>query len=122
MIKGQRMSIEEFKNITSHKRKSKYRNEKTEYNGVLYDSKKEAKYAQDLDLLVKGKQVEKWERQTPFTCVVNKKKICTYYADFKVWYTNGTIEVIDVKGVKTDVYKIKKKLVEALFNIKIIEV
>ena len=37
-------------------------------------------------------------------------------------YGDGRIEYVDVKGVKTDIYRIKKKLVEALYSIKIKEV
>ena len=54
------------------------------------------------------------------TLVVNGKKVCKYTADFR--YTTPSGEIIeDVKGVKTTVYRIKKKLVEALFGIEITE-
>ena len=95
-----------------HKKQSKYGNKKTEYNGVMFDSKKEAEYCATLDILKKASKKEdrvtSYERQVPFQITLNKKKICKYFADFKVLYADGREEIIDVKGVKTDVYKIKK--------------
>lgn len=107
-------------------RRSKYNNKKTFYNGVEYDSKREAEFAMQLDLLAKAsdlsQRVVRVERQVPFQVVVNDKKICKYVADFEVDYADGHSEVIDVKGFKTDVYRLKKKLVEAQFGVKIREV
>jgi hypothetical protein len=103
---------------------NKYHNIKTEYKGDTYDSKKEADYAVLLDTMKRAKGVDRvlsWERQVPYKIKIDKILICTYYCDFVVKYADGRIEHIDVKGVKTDVYKIKKKLVKALHNIDILE-
>ena len=106
-------------------RKSKYGNLKTEYNGYVYMSKKEANYAQELDYRKKEKNIEKrvlnYEKQVPFQIILNGKKICKYIADFKVFYACGRVEIIDVKGVRSNVYILKKKLVEAQYGIEIIE-
>lgn len=106
--------------------KSKYGNLKTEYNGTIFDSKKEANYAMQLDFQKKAvnpkDKVISYEKQVPFQIIVNGKKICKYLADFKVSYADRHEEIIDVKGVRTQMYSLKKKLVEAQFNIKIIEV
>lgn len=108
------------------KRNNKYGAIKTEYNGRTFDSKKEAGYAEALDFCRKAKdpkdRVVDIEYQPPFKCVVNGKKICTYKADFRVKYADGREEVVDVKGKKTAVYSLKKKLVEALFDVEIKEV
>lgn len=108
---------------------NKYGAKKTEYNGRLYDSKKEAQYASILDLskraIAPTCRVVSWEPQVRFDIVINDKKICSYYLDFLVKYADGHIEHIDVKGgraTKTAVYRLKKKLVEAVHNIKIKEV
>lgn len=105
---------------------SKYRNVQTEYNGIKYMSKKEADYAAQLDWQRKAKnpkeKVIEVEVQVPFQIILNNIKICKYLADFKVKYADGHEEIIDVKGVRTDVYRLKKKLVEAQYGIKIIEV
>jgi hypothetical protein len=107
-------------------RKSKYGNLKTEYDGYVYMSKKEANYAQQLDYLKKAKdprdKVISFERQVPFQIILNGVKICKYMADFKVIFGDGHIEIIDVKGVRTQTYRLKKKLVEAQYGIVIKEV
>ena len=105
---------------------AKYGNKQTPYKGDIYDSKLEAKYAAILDTLKsatnKAQKVVSWERQIPFQIILNGIKICKYFADFKVLYADGREEIIDVKGLKTDVYKLKKKLVEAQYGIEIIEI
>jgi hypothetical protein len=103
---------------------SKYNNKKTEYNGKIYDSKKEAKYAQELDNLKKAKDPKekivsvaeqvRYLLQEGFTDKNNNKHQPIFYiADFVVEYADGRKETIDVKSsatFQTDVYKIKKKL------------
>lgn len=105
---------------------SKYKSFKTIYNGIWYDSKKEADRAKVLDALHNAldskNRVLKVERQVPFRIAINNKHITTYYLDFRVTYADGRIEYEDVKGVKTPVYCLKKKLVEAVYGFKIKEV
>ena len=67
-------------------------------------------------------RVVEWVPQMPFQVILNEKKICKYIADFKVTYADGRVEIVDVKGVRTDVYRLKKKLVEAQYGITIVEV
>lgn len=96
------------------------------WKGEVYDSKKEMLYAQKLELLKKAvdphKRVVGVEKQIKFPFVIGGIKICTYKLDFKVTYTGNRVEYIDVKGVKTPVYRIKKKLMQALYGIDIKEV
>ena len=106
---------------------SKYRAIKTEFNGITFDSKKEAVYYRHLKLLMKAKsrneRVIEIILQPRFDIVVNDCKIGFYKADFQVYYADGTQEIIDVKGyIRTPVYRLKKKLVEAIYGIRIIEV
>jgi len=103
---------------------NKYRNRKTMYNDVLYDSMREASYARELDLRVKAKDIITWSGQPKFPIIVNEKKICTYIADFEVIKNDGTVEYVDVKGMETTVFKLKWKLVKALYpeiNFKIVK-
>jgi hypothetical protein len=58
--------------------------------------------------------------QVPYVITVNGKKICRYVADF-VYIENGKEVVEDVKGMKTPVYNLKKKLMEAVFGVVILE-
>lgn len=105
---------------------NKYLNKRTVYNGRNYHSKKEAEYAQELDLLIKAKIVEKWEPQVKIPITVNGEKICDYILDFLIHYTNGKKEYVDVKGLKKGAayqyFVIKKKLIKAIHKIEIKEV
>lgn len=102
--------------------KSKYRNKRTLYNGRLFASKKEAERAIELDLLVRSGIVKEWEAQPRFPMEHNGVKICSYVGDFRVIYPDGRIEIEDVKGMKTPMYNLKKKLVRAFYGIDIKEI
>lgn len=99
---------------------NKYYNIWTEYNGIKYQSKKEAMFAEELDLLKratnKDYKVISWERQLPFKIIVDGVYVCTYRLDFRVHYANGVIRNYDIKGMKSGVpysmFKLKKKLLE----------
>lgn len=116
----------EFKKLQKPQKRSKYNNKKTEYAGRLYDSKKEAEYAKHLEYLKHAKKLEervtKIEYQVPYKIYGGKTVCSTYFADFVVHYGDGRIEIVDVKGMKTPVYRLKKKLVEACYGLKIKEV
>lgn len=104
---------------------NKFNARKTTYNGVVYDSKKEAKRAFELDLLIKKGEIKKVETQPEFDIIINGMRVCKYKADFKVIYPDGKIVYEDVKGLKQgaayQVFRLKKKLVKAVFGIDIIE-
>ena len=103
---------------------NKYRNKKTMYNGVLYDSMKESCYARELDLRVKAKDIMTWSGQPKFPIVVNGKKICTYICDFEIMHNDGSVEYVDTKGYETSIFKLKFKLIKALYpemNFKIVK-
>jgi len=102
--------------------KSKYRSVKTECDGIIFDSKREAAYYADLMLQIKAGTVKSVERQVNFSLDVNGVHVCTYRLDFLVTMADGTMRYVEVKGYKTPAYKIKRKLVEALYAIKVEEV
>jgi len=103
-------------------KRAKYGNVKVVVDNIKFDSKKEAAYYGKLKLLQKSGDVISFELQPRYDIVVNGKKCGYYKADFKVlWKTSGE-KVVDVKGVRTAVFILKKKLVEALYGIVIIEV
>ena len=83
--------------MSTVRKPSKYRAVKTEYMGVLYDSRAEAKRAAELDMLVKTDSILWWIRQPPFTLGVPENK---YRPDFLVVRHDG-VHVEDVKGVRT---------------------
>ena len=95
--------------------KAKFNNRQTEYNGVVYQSQKEADYAAELDLRLKAKDIEGWERQVRVPLEVNGQHICNYYLDFLVHLKNGKKQWVEVKGLEMEVWKLKKKLFEAAY-------
>lgn len=114
------------KGATKSTPRNKFGAKRTEYNGRTYDSKKEAARAAELDRLRKAGEIKKIEYQPRYDIIVNDKKIAYYKADFRITYADGRIVVEDVKGYKKgaaySVFRLKKKLVEALYDIEIVEV
>jgi hypothetical protein len=95
--------------------KHKYRAVRTVCSaGHSHPSKAEAKRCGELRLLEQLGEIARLEQQPRFPCKINGTLICTYVADF-AYFDNERRVIEDVKGQPTPVYKLKKKLVEALF-------
>lgn len=60
-------------------------------------------------------------RQVEFRCDVNGRHICSYFADF-TYERKGVPVVEDVKGHPEPIYRLKKKLVEAIWDVEIVEI
>jgi hypothetical protein len=99
---------------------NKYRNIKTEVDGITFHSKKEAARYSDLKLLERAGQIKDLRIQVPFLFELNDVRICKYFADF-VYRENGKEVVEDCKGKRTKDYMIKRKLMKAFFAIEILE-
>ena len=99
----------------------KYKNKKTEIDGIMFDSKKEGSRYLDLKLLENLGEISELELQPKYDFIVNDVKICSYRADFRYREKDGTQVVEDVKGFKTSMYKLKKRLMLAFYGIKIRE-
>ena len=97
---------------------SKYKAVRT--NG--YASKKEAKVAATLQLLAKAGNITEYREQVRFLLVPGrgKERDITYVADF-VYREDGREVVCDVKGFRTPVYALKKRMMSLLLNIQILE-
>jgi len=89
----------------------------TERDGLKFRSKKEARFYDSLKIAQRGGHVIFFLRQPRFDLPGG----VTYSADFQVFYADGDIKFIDVKGMKTKAYLRNKKMVEALYPIKITE-
>ena|SRR5882672_180432 len=100
---------------------SKYGAVRTTIDGITFDSKREAARYLELKLLAKAGIIRDLELQPAFVFCHNGRKIFTYRADF-AYYEGDQRTVEDVKGVRTPLYKLKKKLVEANWNVTITEV
>lgn len=102
---------------------SKYRNVKTEVDGITFASKAEAKRYSELKLLERAGKIKELHLQPRYPLTVEGEKICTYVGDFL--YRDpltGNYVLEDVKGVRTAAYNIKRKLVKAIYKIDIVEV
>lgn len=104
------------------KPKRKYRNELTEVDGVTFASKAEARRYGELKLLEYAGEIYGLILQPRFVLEVNGVKITTYVADFEYRDREDRRTVEDVKGVRTTVYKLKKKLMYAVYGIEVTEV
>lgn len=105
--------------------RNKYGAVRTTVGGIAFASRKEARRYSELRLLERAGEISGLELQPRFPIVVNGVKVCTYVADFR-YLDKKTDKFIteDVKSeaTKTPIYRLKKKLVEALFSVVIIEV
>jgi hypothetical protein len=102
---------------------SKYHSVKTTVEGIRFDSKREAARYVELRTLLAAGCIQKLELQPEFQLVVSTgKSVGKYRADFR-YYDVDKLEWIveDVKGVRTPVYRLKKKIVEEVYGIDIVE-
>jgi len=99
---------------------SKYKAKPTTIDGVRFPSKKEARRYSQLKLLLAAGQIKNLELQPQYPIHVAGSKICTYIADFRYIDRSGVTIVEDVKGVETPVFRLKKKLVEAIYGLKLL--
>ena len=93
------------------------KSKRTVRNGIKFPSKKEAEFYDMLCLAKESDEVLFFIRQPMFDLPGG----VTYKADFMVFYTDGRVQVIDVKGHRTKDYIQKKKMVESLYPIEIEE-
>ena len=96
---------------------------KTSFNGIVFDSKKEAHRYYELSILQAAGEISDLQRQVTYELIPKQdgERACTYKADF-VYQENGKTVVEDVKGVRTDAYTIKRKLMLWVHGIKIREI
>lgn len=99
----------------------KYNNKITVIDNIKFRSKKEAKRYVELKLLEKNDKIKNLQLQVKYAFKIEGIKICSYVADFTYYTDNNLFVVEDTKGFKTYIYKIKKKLMLALYGIEIKE-
>ena len=115
----------------------KYGAKKAVVDGISFASQKEAGRYMDLKLLQRAGVIKDLELQPRYDVVVAGQKICYYLADFRYFDVEKGAQVVEdvkampktAKGQKAfkatpawRMYRLKKKLVEALYPIKITEV
>lgn len=99
------------------RKKNKYNARKTVMCGHVFDSKREAEIYLDLLSRKQHGEIIRIGLQPSYTLLAGFKdntgknqKPITYTADFLVEYDDGRREVIEVKGVRTRDYVLRKKL------------
>ena len=112
------------------KRASKYGNTKTVVDGITFDSKAEAARWVELKQLEKAGVITQLRRQVRYELLPKGKdstgqtvRSVAYVADFE--YLDGMaggLVVEDVKGMRTEVYRLKKKLLFHVHGIEIREI
>ncbi|NMK81824.1 DUF1064 domain-containing protein [Staphylococcus capitis] len=90
---------------------SKYNAKKVEYKGIVFDSTVECDYYQYLERNL-GDEYDYIELQPRYELIpkVNKQRKTEYIADFALFKDDVLVEVIDVKGMPTEVAKLKAKI------------
>ena len=106
---------------------SKFGSKKVERDGHKFDSKKEAGRYTELKILQRAGMISELRLQVPFLLIPSQyengrciERECKYIADF-TYREDGEFIVEDAKGMKTDVYRIKKKLLLWKYGIRIRE-
>ena len=120
------MKVEEYKKLT--RKKSKYGNKRVRFEGMTFDSEGEFHRYLDLLMLQRAGIITDLSRQVKFVLIPSQKdengktieRECSYVADF-TYRENGEFIVEDYKGHKTDVYKLKKKLMLEKYGYRIRE-
>ena len=129
------MNVDDFKKKFSLKdgkvvkktKSSKFNNVKVEIDGHTFDSIKEAEFYGSLKIKKKAGLIKDFKIQVQYDIMVNNIHIAYYYLDFLIENNDGSFEYIDIKGkdsktkkfIKTGVFALKKRLVEAIYGIKI---
>lgn len=94
---------------------NKYHSRPKSFDGVTYQSSREADYAAELALRVRAGDIRGWRRQVRMPLRVNGLLIATYALDFVVEHCDGSEEYIEVKGYATPLWKLKWSLFQALY-------
>ena len=120
---------------------NKYKAQKTEVDGILFDSKKEANRYSELKLLEQAGKIKNLQRQVEFVLIpaqrepdtigrkggIKQGKLierkCSYIADFVYYIPECKTPIVeDTKGMRTPEYIIKRKLLLYIHGIRIKEI
>lgn len=121
-----RMTTAELRKELAAAKPSKYRNRAVVIDGIRFSSQAEGRRYQELKLLEKAKRIHSLKLQPRYKLYgKHGDLICTYVGDFQYadrrehQGDDGHFVVEDVKGVETDVFRIKAKLFADNFGFEI---
>ena len=103
---------------------NKYGNRRVLFNGKWYASQREANHAAKLQPLAERGLITDYEEQKRIVLVPGDGKLrsIVYVADFYYVDDSGKPHVLDAKGYKHPVYRLKKRLAALLLHVNIEEV
>ena len=94
-------------------RRNKYHAVKTEYGGVTYDSRLEARFAALLDQYQRAGMIRSWTRQVPFRMPDGS----VHRVDFMVFYGDDRFSLVEVKGRDLAAGRLKRAVVEEKYGV-----
>lgn len=100
---------------TTAAKPNKYGAQATVVDGIRFDSKREARYYEQLKLRVTDGEVRFFLRQVPLHLPGGTRLVI----DFLEFLSDGTQRFVDVKGRETPAFKIKRREIEAVYPIRI---
>lgn len=95
---------------------NKFNAKKKVVDGIKFDSKAEADYYQQLKLRLRAGEIKGFGRQPKFEILPKfekhgkKYRPITYTADFEIHHLDGSVEIVEVKGMRTKDYMLRMKL------------
>lgn len=123
-----RVSLEEGRKLFKKyfgkgNRVNKYHAVKTEIDGITFDSKKEAAFYWELKMRQRAGEIKHFEVKPkieiqPAFVLPNGEKVgaIVYIPDYVINHNDGVVEIVDVKGMVTEVFKIKWKMLKYLLR------
>lgn len=115
--------------VMQYFRKSKGNNKYHAQKSGGYDSRKEHRRANELRLMQRAGLISNLREQVSYELIPAQRgadgkvleHACNYIADFVYTDKDGKTVVEDTKGMRTDVYRIKRKLMLHVHGIRISE-
>ena len=119
-----KLTVDEYKTLTkSNGRRSKYGAHPVSIDGLRFDSAREATRWVQLVMLERAGVIQGLRRQVPFVLIDKSAhgRAIRYIADF-TYMQDGQEIVEDAKGYRTDVYKLKRRMMAERYGIIVKEV
>lgn len=110
----QQQNKRKLNKLEQSRTENKYNAKGQYYKGDFYHSTGERDYAIQLDWRKQTGDIADWKRQVKIELKVNGVLIGNYYVDFKVIHNDGSVELIEYKGMVMGEFQLKWNLLHAL--------
>lgn len=95
-----------FKKVTAKKQN---------FKGLKYDSGTEARVAADLNFQLERGELVEVKKKFPIDIFINGHYIIRHYVDFRIVWADGTVELVEAKGIQFPDWLIRRRLLEAVY-------